>query len=606
MTERVGDLATFHASEVEPRLHRHQDLAGGDEPISESKANEDLSSPQEHISHVPDGPTEEELGTLRKVPDNLPWSVFLVAVIELCERFTYYGLSGPFQNYIQNPYRGPGVPGAIGIGQARATGLTSFFQFWSYVTTIFGGIVADQYLGKYNTIVVFSVIYMVGLVILFCTSLPIAIENGVALGGLVAAMTVIGLGTGGIKSNIAPLIGEQIKAKKPWVKTLNSGERVVVDPTLTVQRVYMIFYCCINVGALSPLATTELELHVDFWAAYLLPLCMFLAGLAVLIFGRKYYVVRPPRGSVIIHAFKALWIGLINKGNMNAAKASYQAEHGGNHNIEWDDHFVEELKRALVACKVFVFFPFYWVCDQQMLNNFVSQAATMELHGVPNDLMQNIVPLTIIIFIPICDRLIYPLLRRMRIPFKPVSRITMGFFFASAAMAYAAVVQHFIYSAPPCYDAPLNCPASRGGAVPNRVHVALQTPAYLLVGFSEIFASITGLEYAYTKAPASMKSFVMAIFLMTIAFGAVLAIALSPTSKDPNLIWMYTGLSIASFIAGVSFWILFRRYNATEEKMNALEIEQSSIDEEKKSVAAKKTPVSLHRHSTDPEAKRVS
>lgn len=60
------------------------------------------------------------------------------------------------------------------------------------------------------------------------------------------------------------------------------------------------------------------------------------------------------------------------------------------------------------------FFPFYWVCDQQMLNNFVSQAATMELHGVPNDLMQNIVPLTIIIFIPICDRLIYPLLRRMR------------------------------------------------------------------------------------------------------------------------------------------------------------------------------------------------
>lgn len=78
---------------------------------------------------------------------------------------------------------------------------------------------------------------MVGLVILFCTSLPIAIENGAALGGLVAAMIVIGLGTGGIKSNIAPLIGEQIKAKKPWVKTLKSGERVIVDPTLTVQRV---------------------------------------------------------------------------------------------------------------------------------------------------------------------------------------------------------------------------------------------------------------------------------------------------------------------------------------------------------------------------------
>jgi POT family proton-dependent oligopeptide transporter len=46
-----------------------------------------------------------------------------------------------------------------------------------------------------------------GLVILWTTSLPIAIENGAALGGYVAAIIVIGIGTGGIKSNIGkPLI----------------------------------------------------------------------------------------------------------------------------------------------------------------------------------------------------------------------------------------------------------------------------------------------------------------------------------------------------------------------------------------------------------------
>lgn len=47
-----------------------------------------------------------------------------------------------------------------------------------------------------------------------------------------------------------------------------------------------------------------------------------------------------------------------------------------------------------------------------MLNNFISQAGTMELHGIPNDIMQNINPLTIIIFIPIIDRLVYPMLRK--------------------------------------------------------------------------------------------------------------------------------------------------------------------------------------------------
>lgn len=44
-----------------------------------------------------DAPTDEERQTLRKVSDKLPWSAFLVALVELCERFAYYGLSGPFQ-----------------------------------------------------------------------------------------------------------------------------------------------------------------------------------------------------------------------------------------------------------------------------------------------------------------------------------------------------------------------------------------------------------------------------------------------------------------------------------------------------------------------------
>lgn len=48
-------------------------------------------------------PTEEEWASLREVADAVPVSAFLVILIEFCERFTYYGLSGPFQNYIQNP-----------------------------------------------------------------------------------------------------------------------------------------------------------------------------------------------------------------------------------------------------------------------------------------------------------------------------------------------------------------------------------------------------------------------------------------------------------------------------------------------------------------------
>ncbi len=120
-----------------------------------------------------------------------------------------------------------------------------------------GAIVSDQYLGKYNTIVYFSFIYLIGVLILFLTSLPVAIEHGVALGGLIVAMIVIGLGTGGIKSNVGPLIAEQevssslitfsssnfrtrYRGTKQKVRIEKNGERVIVDPGATVQRIFMV------------------------------------------------------------------------------------------------------------------------------------------------------------------------------------------------------------------------------------------------------------------------------------------------------------------------------------------------------------------------------
>jgi POT family proton-dependent oligopeptide transporter len=97
-----------------------------------------------------------------------------------------------------------------------------------------------------------------------------------------------------------------------------------------------------------------------------------------------------------------------------------------------------------------------------MLNNFVSQAGSMgngsqseqyradlpfslELHGIPNDVLGNIDALTIIMFIPILNTYLYPLLQRSGIPFRPIARITVGFIFAALAMLYAAGVQHLIY-----------------------------------------------------------------------------------------------------------------------------------------------------------------
>lgn len=72
-------------------------MAGGIEPVP-AVSTKVQAGQVGAITADGEEPTEEDKRILRKVSDKLPWSAFIVCVVELCERFTYYGLSGPFQN----------------------------------------------------------------------------------------------------------------------------------------------------------------------------------------------------------------------------------------------------------------------------------------------------------------------------------------------------------------------------------------------------------------------------------------------------------------------------------------------------------------------------
>ncbi|TPX17314.1 uncharacterized protein E0L32_012201 [Thyridium curvatum] len=431
---------------------------------------------------------------LRRVPDKMPKIALLILVVEFGERFTYFGLSGPIQNYINNPYDpSSDLPGALGKGQATATALGNFFKFWAYASTVIGAIIADQYLGKYKAILCACSIYIIGLVILVATATPAAITHDAGLGGLIAAMITIGLGTGGIKANVTPMCAEQYNNAHPVLKTLKSGGEVIVDPELTVQRLFMWFYWVVNVGALSPLITVNVEAHHSFWLAYLIPLIAILISAIIFFAGRNQYIKMPPMGSAILDAFRTTRIAIKEHGWENARPTSLRERgHAEKYPItsqeRYTDQYVGNVRTGLKSCKMFLFFPFYFICWNQMWNNLISQAGTMALHGTPNDLLQNLDPIALCIFIPLLDIVVYPLLRKFKIDFDPVSRIFMGFMFASFSMVYACVLQYFIYK-----------------SAPNSIHVWIQAPSYVLVAFSEAFVIITGLELAFTQAPKKIK-----------------------------------------------------------------------------------------------------
>ena len=85
-----------------------------------------------------------------------------------------------------------------------------------------------------------------------------------------------------------------------------------------------------------------------------------------------------------------------------------------------------------------------------MTANLTSQAGTMKLAGAPNDIIQNLNPISILIMVPILDRGIYPALRKAGVNLSPIRRMTVGYFFAAASMVAAAVMQHYIYKMSPC------------------------------------------------------------------------------------------------------------------------------------------------------------
>ncbi|KAH9886193.1 POT family-domain-containing protein [Xylariomycetidae sp. FL2044] len=578
--------------------------------VADPLAKEKVLSTSESVTE--DGfpePTEEELQTLRRISGPINWQAFTVAFVEFCERFSWYGTTAVYVNFIQQPRPGESRTGAIvysqecydtfgidachqagglGQGQQASTGLSTFNQFWAYLMPLVGGWIADTYLGRYMTIQWSILVALIGHAILVVSSIPSVMDHpSSALGAFSVGVVIMGMGTGGFKSNISPLIAEQIAQTRPYVLTLPSGERVIQDPQVTLSRVFLYFYMMINFGSLAGgIGMVYAERNIGFWLAFAMPTFAFLLCPLVLIPMKKRYRLSPPTGSVLSKAFSVLV--LASKGCFswnpvqmykNFQRPSFwddvKPSHLGSNAPAWmaglDDAWVDQVARGFGACKVFTWTPLYWLAYGQMTNNLTSMSATMTLNGVPNDLINNLNPISLVIFIPIVDFFVYPALRKMKIRFTPIKRMAWGFFIASAAMISSTVLQYYIYKTSACPDEYVSAGTFEGIDCTAPLNVWIQAVPYVLIGFSEIFTSITGLEYAVSKAPENMRGLVMGVNLVMNAFSSALSQAFLPLLVDPLLTWNYGIVAILAFVGGVGFWLTWRSLDAREDELNLIQ-----------------------------------
>ena len=152
---------------------------------------------------------------------------------------------------------------------------------------LFGAFVADQYLGRFRTIMWSIVVAMVGHTVLVISAISSSHrasiqrscvffhwigDHGCWNGWLQVSTPSPALtawcNANPSRANISPLIAEQYQLEA-HVRTLSSGERVLVDPNATIARIYLYFYLMINVGSLiGSISMVYAERYVGFLAGF--------------------------------------------------------------------------------------------------------------------------------------------------------------------------------------------------------------------------------------------------------------------------------------------------------------------------------------------------
>jgi len=167
---------------------------------------------------------------------------------------------------------------------------------------------------------------------------------------------------------------------------------------------------------------------------------------------------------------------------------------------------------------IYLFVAVFWALFDQTGSSWVLQAQHMERRWLGHEILPSQIqaanPLLIMILVPLFSYVVYPKLERF-VRVTPLGKMAAGMFITVLAFALSSWLQMRI-------DA---------GGTP---HITWQLAAYLLLTCAEVMVSITCLEFSYTQAPNTMKSFIMAFFMMSVAAGNLFTSAVNFFIQNPD------------------------------------------------------------------------
>lgn len=424
--------------------------------------------------------------------DKMPSGVPYIISNEIAERFSYYGMRAILTIFMTE-YLVDNLGNKAPMGDEESKVWYHTFSMGVYFFPIIGAFIADVFWGKYKTILTLSLVYCLG-------HLALSLDD--TRTGLAIGLTLIAIGSGGIKPCVAANLGDQFSAKNSHL----------------IEKVFNYFYMSVNIGALISTVLIPLILnHFGPSVAFGIPGILMLIATIIFWIGRNSYKKLPPVG----------W-------------AAYKAE-----------VFTKEGMKALggllsiLACCVF-FWSLYeqnasaWVLqakspfmDKQVNLSFGLDAlAFMKFELLP-DQVQAANPLFVIILVPLFTFYVYPAISKV-FPLTALRKMSIGMFIVVACFLVVAWIEwrlnHEIVTS-----------------------IWWQIFAFFILIVSEVMVYGTSLEFSYTQAPNAMKSLVMGLFLLSISLGNAVTALINALISDENGKSVFTGVEYYLAFAAMMF-----------------------------------------------------
>ncbi|XVE94627.1 hypothetical protein REPUB_Repub02eG0025100 [Reevesia pubescens] len=423
----------------------------------------------------------------------------------------------------------------------------------AYVLTLFGAFLADAYLGRFLTIIIFSCVYAVGMVLLTisasvdslrppqCTARPCIKANDNQSAFLFVALALIALGTGGIK---------------PCVSSFGADQFDEADEKEAQKKFSFFnwFFFAINMGALLGVTLLVYIQEKKGWGwGFGVPTVAMFCSIFVLAAGVPYYRYKKPMGSpftrflqVIVASARNHFKGVglrretvlyeVNtlESDISGArklaqtkqyrfldKAAMMIDPEANVKNRWrlcTVTQVEEFKSFIRILPVWASTIALSISFAQLSTFFISQAAIMDRKLGPNfTIPAGSIPvfsaINALILVPIYEKWMVPILRKRTGNHRGLTslqRMGVGLFISIFALFTAALVEK----------------KRRDNPNPSSMSVFWLLPQFFLIGSAEVFTYVGQLEFFYDEATDGTRSISSALFLSEIGIGSWLSTAI--------------------------------------------------------------------------------